>query len=254
MDVFFVRLMIDWVYSHREAMKELHTILTGINDKLSQCKKSKGKSTRSKTVIVGLSCSTCLSICFVEKLYDYFSAFPPSDNFKVTRNHLNEPHKSTDEINWEHLPYIKKYYRQASELDNRKYVNSLTTSKDWQRLPPVLSVSLEETFLKNPLSANSKIGEVQVDFVSGTLYNKTTGQKSYIRCSTQVKGMSISVRELKHETYKQYVSNYEAAGILPYSVHPLTGEAIFLVGKLTYDGGSWCDFGGLKSRHIFRYD
>ena len=241
--------MIEWMFSQREATKELYNSVKAINDKLL-AKKSKGNT----ALMIGLSCSdgTCLSPCFVEKLYDYFNAFPPLDNFRVVRNHLYDYHSHhPNDIRWEHLPFGSKFFQRHNELETIQQVKLLTKSRDWCAIPPLLNSSIEEAYLKNPFSCSIKINDVQIDFVSGTLYNKTTGQKSYIRCSHYNKS-HIDVKEISHEVYKQYCRSYEAAGILPYTIHPVTGEAIFLVGKLTYDGGSWSDFGGLKSRHIFR--
>jgi 8-oxo-dGTP pyrophosphatase MutT (NUDIX family) len=243
--------MIEWVFCHVESMKKLHSIITTISNEISS-KKPKGSSTRSITLIVGLSSGTgsCLSSCFVEKLYDYFDTFPPSDGFRVKRNHL---HNDTppSAVQWEQLPYQHSLNYHRHVKDSIK-IKSLTTSKDWSPLPLILNDSLEVAYREYPLSTNVVIDDNNVDFVSGTFYNKKTGQKSFIRCTVQPEHLIVEVRDLVHETYKPFVKSYEAAGILPYSVHPVTGEAIFLIGKLTYDGGTWCDFGGLVSNFRFR--
>lgn len=236
-------------------MKTLHDIITSIGSKLTSkhLPTARSSSTRSLTLIVGISCSTgtCLSPCFVERLYDHYTTFPPYDTMKVTRSHLNALSESNS-YQWQQLPSGSKFCRRRNELENKQHLKQFISSRDWSPLPAPLNIRLEETYLKNPLNTNVIIGDVQIDFVDGSLFNKSTGQKSFLRCITQPTQASFTIRELTNDDYKLCCKKYEAAGILPYSVHPVTGEAIFLVGQLTYDGGCWCDFGGLKSRHRFR--
>ena len=250
--------MIEWVFSSRDAMRKLHSIITSINNELSQksAMPSPDQTTQPKALIVGISYNngTCLSPCFVEKLYDHFSLYPPFDGFRVKRTHLqaNQPISDINQLLWQQLPCSSKYSRCQKEFDNTQQIRVLITSRDWSPVPAVLNAQLEQSFSQNPLNTNAVLGDVVVDFVSGYMYNKSTGQRSFLRCSINPSQATVIVRHLTHESYKPFWKSYVAAGILPYSIHPVSGEAIFLVGKLTYDGGTWCDFGGLRSRKRFK--
>ena len=86
--------MIEWVFSQREALKELYNIITSVNEKI-QPKNKRVNPTNfipaSKTLIVGITCVNGyeLSPCFVELLYNHYITNPPIDLLIVKRNHLN---------------------------------------------------------------------------------------------------------------------------------------------------------------------
>ena len=235
-------------------MKVLHEIVTLIDNKISSSS-SRRYSKSLQSLIVGISCcdGICQSPCFVEKLYDHYYSFPPFEGLKITRTHTALPLPSAHGYQWQQLPSVTKFSRHKKSFQNTQQLKVLTTSNDWSPLPPLLNTQLEESFNKDPLDTKLIIGDVHVDFVEGSLYSKTTGQKSYIRCLSEPPQVSVTVRDLSDtSSYQSSSKGFEAAGILPYSVHPKTGEAIFLVGQLTYDGGSWSDFGGLKSKFRFK--
>lgn len=249
------RLLIEWIFCQRESMKALHDIITSIESKISS-NSSRRNSKTLQSLVVGISCPNgiCLSPSFVEKLYDHYYYSPPFDELKVTRTHTAFPLPVTVGCQWQQLPSVSKFSRHKKSFENIQQLRIITTCRDWSPLPGPLSAKMEESFRKDPLNTRLIIGDVHVDFVEGSLFNKSTGQKSFIRCFTELPQAYVTVRELHDTTsYQSSIRGFEAAGILPYSIHPLTGEAIFLVGQLTYDGGTWCDFGGLKSKYILRY-
>ena len=252
--------MIEWLFSHREAMKELYIIITALNRAIEDLTvpptrpsspfKARGDLQK---IIIGLSCEDgCeLSPCFVEKLYDHYKTNPPSDQLILVKRQHTQPENKRipkERLKWQHYPGSTLLFRQRTESDSLKQVKSLTTSREWFDLPQELSDAIEEAYNKDPLANEVKITGVVLDMESGHMTATQTKQTTYIRCTMVPKDYTIKVKAINHRVYKLVIRSYEAAGILPYSVHPITGEAVFLLGRLTYGGGTWCDFGGLKTK------
>ena len=253
--------MIEWVFSQREALKELYNIITSVNEKI-QPKNKRVNPTNfipaSKTLIVGITCVNGyeLSPCFVELLYNHYITNPPIDLLIVKRNHLNAlnlSHLKPEKLVWQQLPTGSLYSRKKN-FDNSQQINLLTSSRDWSDIPFDLNTKLETAFTKDPFGNNVQIGDVIIDFEGGYIHTKTTGQRSFLRCTLLPVQAEVKVRSISHTSYKLFIKSYEAAGILPYSFHPVSREPIFLVGRITYGGATWCDFGGLKTRYrVVRY-
>ena len=245
-------------------MKELYKIVTSLDTALVQDAEEnrspdRGQDSRAeasgtpKKKIVGVACGDglVLSPCFVEKLYDHYQTSPPVDQLVVKRLHMQTDAVKVprERLKWQQLSCGSSRSRKKTEFDNIQQLKVLTTSRDWLDLPVDLSDSIEDAYSKDPLSNSTKIGGVVIDFESGHTTTLQTQQISYLRCSVVPKSYSVQARAIGHKQYKVFVSCFEAAGILPYSVHPVTGEAVFLIGRITYGSWTWCDFGGLKMRY-----
>ncbi len=243
--------MIDWLFSHRECSKELYTLVQSINQKI-ESRSSKKDTLMMITISISCQDGFELSPCYVEKLYDHYKTNPPIDNLLLVKRVHMMPENTRipiTRLKWQQYSGSTSLYRRRTEDDSIKQIKSVTTSKEWCDIPQELSTSIEEAYNKNPLSNNVKVNSAVIDFESGQMTLLLTKQTILIRCSITPKDYTVKVRAINHQVYKLFIRSFEAAGILPYSVHPVTGEAIFLVGRLTYGGGTWCDFGGLKTRY-----
>ena len=150
--------------------------------------------------------------------------------------HLLMNYWSNDHILWptNSLPTITGCYGNSSlsppthpgpreRGDSIHQTSMLTKSSDWTFVPLRLSAQIEEGFSRQPLGNNVKVEDLVLDFETGYMYNKTTGQTSLIRSSLIPKEACIEARPISHKAYKPFVRSYDAAGILPYSFHPATG-------------------------------
>ena len=230
----------------------MQDIVKQINKILAQAEKKvehNGDSTAA-SLHVAVTCSTgCkLSPCFVEKLYEHYTSSPPTDHMTVTRDHPILLHhlKGSAPLPpvWQYCPFR---HHQAHFSNVRQLKQLVCSSTLWVDFPDDTNFLLEASFKRDPLSSSARAGDLLVSFHGGTVHSKTKGQQSLIRCTARESKFTVVTRHLQHEQYKPFVKSFIAAGILPYSVHPVSGEAIFLMGKITYSTCTWCDFGGIKS-------
>lgn len=216
--------------------------------------KSFGNSKSTPAVIcVGVTCSNGaqLSPCFVEQLYEYFSIGPVLvRGLKVSKNHLDALKGvwgDSKDIMWQ-VSSFPVYEKMEFDLDEVFAYGS------WFSFNTSDNSTCEKQFCKDPFASNVNITHMDlvVDFESGTAYNSRRKKNYYIRCSrlTESKTKCWSLSDIG---YKSASRSFLAAGIQPYSVHPVTGEAVFLLGRITYNTEDWCDFGGLKSSHWYVY-
>ena len=237
--------MIEWVLSFSESKKLLGKMVDEITTTVQ-----KQKSSGCGAVCVGVVCSdgAQLSPCFVEKLYDHFSFGPGRvEGLRVSRSHLHALKGG-----WRHS---KDTVWQVSSVRVHEKVQSHLTQvlkpRMWFSFDSADNSTCEHQFSKDPFSSNVHIPhmDLRVDFESGTAYNSWRGKTYYIRCS-RVAGKTVKSWPLTDSGYKSASRSFRAAGIQPYSVHPVTGEAVFLLGRITYSTGDWCDFGGLRSWYV----
>ena len=257
--VFVFRMMMEWMIHHKEVVTVVHSIMMEIDSAIVDLERrleSRRWKRSGEGVTVAVTCSTgrSLSPCIVECLHDHYSKAPPIDNLVVTAEHLVAlcvPSDSRHRLIWQQFPMLSGF----NPLRVHRgvfHILQCVRSPDWVNLPVETSMLVEEAFQKNPLSSNIRVKDLVVDFRNGTLYSKTTSQQSLLRCSLPSQHCAVTVRFLYDKTYKLFVANFKSAGILPYSFHPVSGEAVFLIGHMTYGSHTWCDFGGLKSMGVFR--
>lgn len=262
--------MIEWIFAQRETLKELSVIVKSLDQELDKLSPAKDHAPNKdhilyskitgvlRKVIVGISCDDGyeLSPCFVEKLYDHYKSAPPIDNLLIVKRQHTMPESrllQKERLKWQQYPGNSSSLRRKSESEHVKQIKHVTNSKEWVDMPQELSTSIEHAFERDPLQCSVKIENIVVDFESGMITSILTKQVTLLRCTLTPRDYTVNVRAINHQIYKGFVRSYEAAGILPYSVHPVTGEAVFLLGRLTYDRSTWCDFGGMKSRYkIFK--
>ena len=249
------RLMIDWVFSFSESKRFFEKMRSDITSGLrkSNSKPNAGKSNAKSTIFrVGVVCEsgTKLSPCFVERLYDHFKYGPVVvEGLAVTRHHwdaLKGAWGRNKDVVWQ-VSCAPVHEKVASHFDD------MFSSRMWLNFDATANASTEEQFRKDPFNSNIEFTDMVLDFESGTAYRKEQKKTYYIRCS-HITRSKTNCWFLTHDGYIIARSSYRAAGILPYSVHPVTGEPVFLLGKITYGNFDWCDFGGFKTLRSVGYN
>ena len=230
------------------------TAVVGLNEAHGLCGSSPS-SIENAQLLVGIVCHNGVhhSPCFVEKLRDMYQRDRTYNKLLVIQTqHWDISSKSHGK---------KQFVWQRTKIPTR-YVRDIevfTNARVWVSLDVQVGSECEQVFLQDPYCSVLPDEVNVVDFESGTLFDKAK-RKSYLIRSTNIKhgllknrSPPINCRFVGNEAYKKAVKRYDAAGILFYSVHPVTGEAVFLLGHMTYSCESWCDFGGLKSWRKFKY-
>ena len=254
--------MIDWLFSTTGAQRRLRSMITEIS---SLIKRHVKQSTSDKgpgvarnppptvhTIRVGVVCDNGaqMSPCFVEKLYEHYAYECKStwEGLQVKRYHWDAFKGSwgrNRNFIWQHraLPFrFKKGDFGGISRDNL-----------WVDFAATVGAALEEEFRKNPHSSSFKCCDETFNFENGVMYDRKSESMFRIRCieagsDSQSPGPEVLCWFLSSHSYLETARTYRSAGILPYSVQPRTGEAIFLIGKITYEFRDWCDFGGLRNR------
>ena len=253
------RVMIEWLFSHYEAELLLKTMTTAINEAIKErstalaaSSETSPSSTLSLRVAIGFQNGAQHSVCFVEKLYELYSFESPLDleqlvaptvdgiKVEVKRQHCEATEgewlESKDAV-WQHSQFP------VTRIPHHRV---LLFNRAWSNFPLESVRQIEAAFLKNPFSAGVDIGKHIINFDRGTLFNKKSEEEFRIRSTIPSSDEKVHSSWLQHEEYSQLHKSYTSAGILFYSVHPRTGEAVFLLGHMTYGAMAWCDFGGLK--------
>ena len=242
--------MVEWMFFNLQAVKQLRDMVKQINKSLTQAegKVEHSKQSAATSLNIAVTCSSgcVLSPCFVEKLYEHYTSSPPIDHLTVTRDHPILHYQLKGSVP---LPPIWQYrqlcHKQAHFSDAHQLKEVVSSS--WVDFPADMNYLLEAAFKREPLSNSTRAGELVINFHGGIAYSKSTGQRSLIRCTGRTTMFTVIAQHIEHEQYKPFTRRFQAAGILPYSVHPVSGEPIFLLGKITYSSCAWCDFGGIKS-------
>ena len=245
--------MIEWVMSFPESKKLIKRIVDEVTVAVRKSCSSDGKSNAAKsapqtTVLVVVLCSNGaqLSPCFVEKLYEHFTLEPPLvAGLTVSRHHrdaLKGAWGKSKHLVWQ-VSCVPVHCKIASHF------SEVFQSKMWLNFDPTANSRTGDQFKKDPFASGLDFTDMILDLEGGTAYRKSEKKTYYIRCS-DISQSKANCWELTSIGYKSVSRTFKAAGIQPYSVHPVTGEAVFLLGRLTYGQLIWCDFGGLKS---FRY-
>lgn len=197
------------------------------------------------SIRVGIVCSNGaqLSPSFVEKLYEHFSSGPTTvEDLRVTRHHwdaLKGEWGRCKNIVWQ-VSSIPVHHKVTSHFER------VFDSRMWLNFDPIANTATEQQFKKDPFNSKINFTDMILDFESGTAYSSERRKMYYIRSSI-VTQSKTNCWFLTSNGYKSASRSFWAAGIQPYSVHPVTGEAVFLLGRITYGTCDWCDFGGLKS-------
>ena len=240
--------MIEWVLSFPESKKLLKRMADETTTAVRRSSRESGTKPKSgpKTVRVVVLCSdgAQLSPCFVERLYEHFSSGAPPivAGLRVSRYHRDALRGA-----WGHS---KNLVWQVSCIPTHAKVASnfaqIFQSRMWLNFDSTASSRTEKLFRKDPFTSNVDFTDMILDFASGTAYRKSERKTYYIRCF-DVSQVSVDCWILTDVGYKSSTKSFRAAGVQPYSVHPVTGEAVFLLGRLTYGPFIWCDFGGFTS-------
>ena len=246
--------MIEWIFHFPESKRLLErmvkeitaTIKRKCHEGMVTSHSGKLKLEYSSVIRIGVLCQdgAQLSPCFVERLYDYFSCRDVAvEGLRVQRQHLDAMKgvwRHSKDIVWQVscIPVHKKMFFHSDHI---------LESGNWTNFDAAANTIAEEHFKQNPFKTGIDFADMVLDFESGTAYRKQTRKKYYIHC-TDIKHSGLHCWFLTKCGYKTASRMYKGAGIQPYSVHPATGEAVFLLGQITYGSCDWCDFGGLKGR------
>lgn len=253
--------MIEQMFSVPEIQDKLTKMVQAINQELLHRSASRGvaESSSSEKVSVLVTClrGTCISPCYVERLYRMYRYHPPVDGLTVKRVHpllkdkQQQPPGEGKEFVWQRSVLATKY------LDSR---HDLTRHKMWSHFPMHVVTVIEEGFRRNPFNTSLDVrysvrgGKYVLNFETGEVYSTHEQQTYRLRCIVSRFDDLFECQHLTGSTYKPFSRKYDAAGILFYSPHPVTGEPVFLLGHMTYGSESWCDFGGLKKlRYVCRF-
>ena len=243
--------------SFPESKRLFRSMVDEINSAIQRRNSSGSRSGASKLKIkptvlrVGVVCrnGAQLSPSFVEKLYKHFSCGAVVvEGLRVSRHHwdaLKGDWGHSKNILWQ-VSCVPVHDRVTVHFDQ------VFDSKMWLNFDPTDNDMSEKQFQKDPFNSSVNFTDMVLDFESGTAYSSGRRKTYYIRCST-VSQSKANCWFLTSNGYKSACRSFRAAGIQPYSIHPVTGEAIFLLGRITYGTEDWCDFGGLKSsRCVFK--
>ena len=256
--------MIEWLYSHYEAEYLFDLMITEINkaillktsksiasDTSTPQNEKRQEKTPSTSLLVAVACPNGAqhSVCFVEKLYEKYSyeshlELEAADiKLKVKREHrvaTKGEWLDVKDVVWQHSMFSVKHMLNH----NCKYT---AVNRAWSNFPLESCMIIEEGYLRDPLGTNLDIGNHIIDFERGVVLNKRSQEEFRIRSAIPMLDEKVQSAWLEDSEYRALYKSYTSAGILFYSVHLRTGEAVFLLGHMTYGSMSWCDFGGLRS-------
>ena len=249
--------MIDWLYSHRPAENILKEMITSINKTLklkaassvsSSCKGQVAAPPTARQLLVAVACQTGAqhSVCFVEKLYQKYSFENPLELEDDIRVEVKREHREATKGEWLDT---KDAVWQHSKISCKHLINNknLLLNRSWSNFPNKSMCQIEDVFRQDPYTTKLDIGKHVIDFERGIAYNKRSRDEFRIRSAIPSLEGKVKSSWMQDGGQKQF---FCGAGILFYSVHPWTGEAVFLLGHMTYSSMSWCDFGGMKN---YRY-
>ena len=177
----------------------------------------------------------------MEKLYEQYSFESPLEldgiKIEVKRRHYEATEGewlNTKDAVWQHSQMSCK-----SVLSHK----DLILNQSWCNFPPDSTSQTEAAFHQDPYATKVDIGKHIIDFERGIAFNKRSRDEYRIRSAIPSLEGKVRSSWVQDRGKKQF---YCGAGILFYSVHPRTGEAVFLLGHMTYSAMAWCDFGGMK--------
>lgn len=244
------RTMVKWLFTRPSAQGQLRAMNANIDaalQKRAATSKAKGESEEDEgglgRVRVGVTCcdGTQLSPCFVEKLFHHYDTSTHWDKLTVRRFHWDAMIGA-----WGHN---KDFVWQQRTVPTQRLesIRDVAIDEVWTVFPSSVNAAIEAAFSQNPYCHKFQYEHYSFDFESGLVYNRRHRNSYLLRCNVSLSNSKVNCWFLGHVGYMACSDGYKAAGILPYSVHPRSGEAILLLGKITYGSGNWCDFGGLKS-------
>lgn len=251
-------MLAEWLFTIPVIYNELQKMIKIINQELLKCVPDSSAESSDKddtilrpVVCVSVTCidGTQVSPCYVEKLYEMYRHNPPVKDLTVKREHTHPVFKNASlgerkEFVWQRTTLAMKYL--SSRMDN------LTNHRWWTPFPMHLLSAIEEGFKRDPFNNKLEIpyskngGKYVLNFETGEVYSNHDQALYRIRCVISDFDDMFTCDLLTGTSYKPFSKSFDAAGMLFYSAHPVTGEPVFLLGHMTYGSLSWCDFGGLK--------
>ena len=245
--------MIEWLFSHLPARARLKEVTSRIQKLLTVRATSSSSDTQKLAlsttlrVAIGRQNGAQHSVCFLEKLYEQFLFESPLElggvKVEVKRIHsraTQEEWLNTRDVVWQHSQMSCK-----SSL----HPKDLIENQSWSNFPSESHSLIEAAFRQDPNASQVDVGKHVIDFERGIVFNKRSRNEFKVRSA--IPSFEGKVRSSWVHQGKGDEQFFCGAGILFYSVHPQTGEAVFLLGHMTYGAMAWCDFGGMKN---YRYN
>ena len=236
----------------KEMMSQINKSLT-----IKATSSSSEHSALSTTLRVAIGCQNGAqhSVCFIEKLYEQYSFENPLEladgvRVKVKKQHCEaikgEWLNSKDAVWWQHSQMSTK------NLPAHKSHKDLVLNRSWSSFPTESNSQIEAAFRQNPHATKVDVGKHLIDFERGVVFNKRSRSEFRIRSAIpRLEGKVHSSWVVQQDGGKKQF--FCGAGILFYSVHPRTGEAVFLLGHMTYSAMAWCDFGGMRDHGYIQF-
>jgi len=235
--------MITWLFGLSAAKKYLKELIDKVDKLLASNSKQQYK------LIIQCENGKQLSVAFVEKLYDHYCFVSDyRKSLSVTRTHRDA---FTGE--WgKNKRFVWQRYHKAN-LGNPDCLMDHVISPSFHLWKTCPSDDIERAFQKDPYASEFSLDGYVYDFHTGFVSHKS-GHQYRLRCTMiPDEDQFLSYKQLTVDSFKTTSRNYNAAGMLPCATEPHTNETVCLLGKMTYETCTWCDFGGLRSRMRFWY-
>lgn len=235
--------MISWLFGFNVTKEYLKKLIRDVDKLLSDGGKLEYK------LVVQCENGKQLSVAFVEKLYDHYCY--ESDhrrNLLVTRTHRNA---FTGDWGRNKRFVWQRYHKAHMGSRDRPMDSSISFSFHLWRV--CLSDGVEAAFQNNPYASEVSLDDFVYDFYTGFVSHKS-GHQYRLRCTMiPDEDQFLSYKHLTVESFKTVARQYYAAGMLPCATQPFINETVCLLGEMTYETCTWCDFGGLRGRLKFWY-
>ena len=237
------RTMISWLFSASPANNYMKKLISKVDKLLSDSEQ------QQHILVIQCDDGKQLSVAFVEKLYDHYCyESEHRKNLSVKRAHRNAftgGWGKNKRFIWQ------RYYKSHMGSHNNPVDHNISSSFHLWKLCP--SDAVEEAFQKNPFTSDFSLDDNRYDFDTGFVSHKS-GHQYRLRCTMiPDEDQFLLYKRLTNESFKSTARQYYAAGVLPCAVEPLSSETACLLGEMTYESCTWCDFGGIRNRLKFWY-
>lgn len=240
--VMVTRTMISWLFGFAVANNYLKKLISKVDKLLSDHHEQ-----QQYKLVVHCENGKQLSVAFVEKLYDHYCyESDHRNNVSVTRTHRDA---FTGEWGKNKRFVWQRYHKAHLGSRDRPMDSNISFSFYLWRVCP--SDAVEEAFQKDPYASEVSVDNFVYDFYAGFVSHKS-GHQYRLRCTMiPSEDQFLSYKPLTVDSFKTAARQYYAAGMLPCATEPVTNETVCLLGEMTYETCTWCDFGGLRGRLKF---
>ena len=240
--------MISWLFGLNPVKQYFKKMISRVDKLLASNGDGDGKQ-KKYSFIVHCESGKQLSVAFVEKLYDYYCYESEySKSVLVTRSHRDA---FTGQWGKNKRFVWQRYYKTTLSNRDRPMAmdHEISSSFHLWRLCP--SDAVEQAFQEDPYATKFTLDDYIYDFTAGLVLHKS-GHQYRLRCTMiPDEDQFLSYKQLTVDSFKAASRHYYAAGVLPCASDPHNNETVCLLGEMTYETCTWCDFGGLRGRVKF---